>query len=131
MIAYKESTYQNKTILGGANNSYYDSSYKYRYDYGYYDEWNYWGDKKYNYYPEYAVIQNGFNKTFGNIGQRNTINEQDLFFTGDSFTFEQVQKFLIKKGSIITSSAIDQTFPYKVTFDEVTHDSFTVTVTKI
>ena len=92
-----------------------------------YDYRDYTGVKSAADFKLLSLIQRGAEDTFG-TGKRPLLNEMDLFYTGDIFTFERYSHFLSKSGQKVTTMNNGETFPYEISFDEVAHDSATITI---
>ena len=82
-------------------------------------------------YKLLCLIQAGGNDTFGTLDARQYLNVSDLFREGDEFTFDEYAHFLSK--SQITPLTMDngETFPYRMTFSDMTRDSITVNIERI
>ena len=74
-----------------------------------------------------SLIQKGGADTFG-TGARSQINETDLFYTGDLFTFDNYSHFLSKSGQIRTTMDNGETFPYYISFDYVCREYAEITI---
>ncbi len=80
-----------------------------------------------------TVIQKGGEDTFGQVEadyynpvNRHNLTWNDLFQTGDTFTFSKYAHFLSKQHLTPTTMDNGETFPYKIEFTEVTKDSATI-----
>lgn len=58
------------------------------------------------------------------------LTESDLFHEGDTFTFDEYSSFLSKSGKEVTTMDNGETFPYTITFDEMSKNSVTLTISK-
>jgi M6 family metalloprotease-like protein len=112
-------------VVLGTNNSY---NYK---DYaGGYANPN-WGDFK-----TLAIMQNGGVNTFGELdGNSPTsydyLSMKDLFHTGNSFEFKDYSHFLSKTGKTVTTMDNGDTFPYRITIQNIKNTEAIITIAKI
>lgn len=70
---------------------------------------------------------NSFGKPYGN----KSLSSNDLFQTGDTFTFDKFAHYLRKKGTTPTVTNKGEEFPYQIKFNEVSKDSATITISRI
>ena len=70
-----------------------------------------------------TIIQKGGTDTFGSTSGRHFLNKNDLFQTGDTFTFANYAKFLSKSGADVTKMDNGETFTWKIDFESVTLDN--------
>lgn len=77
-----------------------------------------------------TLIQKGAGNEFG-TGSRNFLTDDDLFTTGDKFTFSKYKHYLSKKGKTVTTMDNGETFPYEIDFVSVTSSKATVTIKKV
>lgn len=77
-----------------------------------------------------TLIQKGAGNEFG-TGSRNFLTDDDLFTTGDKFTFSKYKHYLSKKGKTVTTMDNGETFPYEIEFVSVTSSKATVTIKKV
>ena len=114
------------------NNHITSSGYYYRatdnnaYDYsGRYDVFDDYADFKH-----LAIIQRGGTDTFGSTSStaRHYLTKADLFRQGDVFTFDAYKQFLTKTNTVPTTMNNGETFPYKITFTEMSATEVTVKV---
>jgi hypothetical protein len=101
----------------GTNNSY---------DYTAYAGYPY---SDYSNYKLLTLIQKGGTNTFANDSGNNALSVDDLYQTGDTFSFEDAKSFLLKSG---TASTMDngELFPYTITFVNVNENSATIKIVK-
>lgn len=79
-----------------------------------------------------TIIQKGGEFTFGDPSSaRHTLNGEDLFRTGDKFTFDKYSHFLNKSGKKQAAMNNGEAFPYEISFGEMTSDSIVVTIKKV
>ncbi|MDR0934993.1 MAG: hypothetical protein LBM03_01650 [Erysipelotrichaceae bacterium] len=80
-----------------------------------------------------TLIQEGGVDTFGSSSSyaRHSLNQDDLFHTGDTFTFEAYKQFFLKNTKDVASTMDDGTiFPYTITFENVSDIGATIKVVK-
>ena len=84
-------------------------------------------------YPLLTVIQKGKDFTFGNPSSqaRHILAEEDLFRTGDTFSFSQYSHFLNKKRKAQSTMDNGEIFPYEISFGEMDNETIVVTVKKV
>ena len=82
--------------------------------------------------PLLSVVQKGGINTFAKTSNsyRHDLASADLFYKGDTFTFEKYCNFLTKDGSEQTKMNLGSKFPYTITFDEVDANHAKMTITK-
>ena len=78
-----------------------------------------------------TLIQRGKVNTFSNSSsnKRHYLTREDLFITGSVFTFNDYKSFFTKT-SVATTMDDGRTFPYTITFNEVTSSKATITITR-
>ena len=83
-------------------------------------------------FPLLRLIQAGKVDTFGSTSTsaHHYVGYEDLFHTGDVFTFNEYKHMLSKWGNTVTTMDNGETFPYTITFNEVTTRYVTLTVSK-
>ena len=113
--------YQHKYVHIGPNNSLdYTAP-----TYGYYNA------KACKDFKHLAVIQaTGIDTFGGEDGKLDALGKDDLFKTGDVFTFDKYSHFLSKSGVKRTTMDKGNKFPYTIEFVSVTADKATVKITK-
>ena len=81
-------------------------------------------------YKLLSVIQRGGVDTFGSTasGARHYLSSTDLFRQGDVFTFDAYKQFLTKTNAVPSTMNNGETFPYKITFTEMSATEVTVKV---
>jgi len=79
-----------------------------------------------------TLIQEGGEDTFGSnlSSKRHSLNQDDLFMTGDTFTFSAYNNFFLKKSSNAMAMNDGTAFPYTINFDYVSATEARVTVEK-
>ena len=93
-------------------------------------------------YKLLSIIQRGGIDTFGvKVDNPDDFNElknnhhflgvEDLFVKGNVFTFNNYKHFLSKTGQAVSTMDNGESFPYTITFDNVSTTSATITFTKI
>ena len=108
------------TFAVGTNNSY---------DYRNYEGYSGWGD-----YKLLALIQQGGKDTFGETdgnGEYDFLGMGDLFHSGQTFEFDKYKHFLSKTGKTVTTMDNGETFPYRITIQNIANKEAIITVTKI
>ena len=74
-----------------------------------------------------TIIQAGGTDTFGGTQSNNHyLTNDDMFQTGDTFTFSEYSHFLSKAGNSKTKMDNGETFSWKIDFESVTLDSATL-----
>ena len=77
------------------------------------------------------LIQKGGVDTFGKTDNTSkNLKFDDLFLTGDEFTFYKYAHFLSKTGREITTMDNGENFPYEISFQSVEKDEAIVTIRK-
>ena len=84
-----------------------NNSYNYS-DYGVEAIYDEWADFKL-----ITTIQKGKTNTFAS-GSRTFLTPDDLFYAGDTFTFDEYRHFLTKSGASIIAMDNGETFPYEI-----------------
>lgn len=77
-----------------------------------------------------TLIQSEGVDTFG-APTRYFLTDQDLFQTGDTFTFDFYKHFLTKKGNTVTTMDNGEEFPYVIYFENVSANEATIKITKV
>lgn len=83
-------------------------------------------------HPLLSLLQAGKTDTFGSTSSsaRHSLSSADLFKTGNTFGFANYSKFLNKDGTAPTKMNDGSTFPYTITFNNVSGTSAEITFTK-
>lgn len=76
-----------------------------------------------------TLIQRGGTDTFGQ-NVNTYLSQNDLFKTGDTFTFNAYKHFLSKTGQTVTSMDNGETFPWTIEFVQVGVDTATIRIHK-
>ena len=90
---------------------------------------DYGGDDDYDDYPLLSLVSKTDPSKYM---KRNStlLSSEDLWHEGDTFTWDS-GKYAIKKGGEAASTMVNgDTFPYEITFDSMSKDSMTVTISK-
>jgi hypothetical protein len=106
-------------VSHGCDNSYYDGDYV---------NFPLWQD-----YKLLTIIQAGGVNTFGQTdgeGSYDYLSSDDMFYQGDTFTFNDAKAFLSVTNKSVTTMDNGETFPYTISFEEVNQNYAKITFTK-